>query len=173
MAYDLLYDGMKLIWSGKGSFKATSGMPGHQIPSDQCLPDRGPVPEGNYYIPLIEGSQAIDDGSGVCNLEPSWQIQSIPRGTSAGSCEPYWANWGHNRVRFEPADRATKNTCTPIKRGGFYLHDSTKGFSHGCIEIDGLFFTQLRAFIKINKKSRLKLKIKYIGGSTNGGTKAP
>lgn len=173
MAYGMIYDGVKLTWNSVGSFKATSGMPGHQIPSDQCLPDRGPVPEGNYYIPLIDGSQAADDGTGVCQLAPSWQIQTIPRGSSAGACEPYWANWGYHRVRFEPADTATKNTCLPIKRGGFYLHDSTKGFSHGCIEVEGIFFAQLRAFVNAKKQSRLYLKIKYSGASTYGNTKLP
>lgn len=173
MIYELTYDGKKLTWYGRGTFKASSGMLGYQLSKEQCLPDKGPVPEGNYYIPLIAGGPATDDGTGRCNLSPSWQIQTIPRGTIAGACEPYWANWGNNRVRFEPADIATKNACLPIKRGGFYLHDSTKGYSHGCIEIDGLFFAQLRSFIKTNKKSRLNLKIKYIGRSTYGGTKVP
>jgi len=34
------------------------------------------------------------DGTGTCNLSPSWQIQTIPRGSATGVCEPYWANWG-------------------------------------------------------------------------------
>lgn len=72
-----------------------------------------------------------------------------------------------------PQDDVTKRSCLPIKRGGFYLHDSTKGYSHGCIEVEGAFFTQLRAYIKINKEKRLKLQIKYSGGSTYGGTKIP
>lgn len=28
MLYDLIYDGQKVTWTGKGSFKATSGMLG-------------------------------------------------------------------------------------------------------------------------------------------------
>ena len=44
-----------------------------------------------------------------------------------------WANWGNNRVRFEPADVITKNKCK-TNRGEFYLHDSVKIYSHGCIE---------------------------------------
>jgi len=173
MIYQLTYDGAKLSWHGKGVYKASSGMPGYQKSTEQCLPNKGPVPEGSYYIPLIEGAAATDDGTGTCNLSPSWQIQTIPRGSAAGVCEPYWANWGNNRVRFEPADDVTKRSCLPIKRGGFYLHDSTKGYSHGCIEVEGAFFTQLRAYIKINKEKRLKLQIKYSGGSTYGGTKIP
>lgn len=172
MLYDLTYDGRKLTWTGKGSFKATSGMLGNQVPKDQCVVDVGPVPEGSYYVPLIEGTSAKDDGKGICNLAPSWRIETIPRGSAAGACEPFWANWGKNRVRFEPADVITKNKCKP-KRGGFYLHDSTKGFSHGCIEIDTTFFATLKAFVRASKKKRLHLQIKYVGGSTYGGTKTP
>ncbi len=89
---DLYYDGTKLTWKGQGSFKATSGMAGFQMPKHQCIPERGPVPEGKYYVPLIAGDFAEDDGNGICQLKPSWQIQHIPRGVKAGTCEPYWAN---------------------------------------------------------------------------------
>lgn len=166
---DMLYDGTVLNWAGKGKFKATSGMPGHQVPADQCLPEAGPVPEGLYRVPLINGTAARDDGAGICRLEPSWRVESIPRGAAAGLCEPYWANWGHNRVRIEPADTATRTKCSPA-RSGFYLHDSIKGFSHGCIEVETTFFGVLRAVMKQGTQ-RLTLRIKYSGGTTNGGTK--
>ncbi len=166
---DMLYDGTVLTWAGKGKFKATSGMPGHQTPADQCLPEAGPVPEGLYRVPLIKGTSARDDGTGVCRLEPSWRVESIPRGEVAGDCEPYWANWGYNRVRIEPADAATRTTCSPA-RSGFYLHDSTKGYSHGCIEVETTFFGVLRSAMKQGTQ-RLTLRIKYKPGATNGGTK--
>lgn len=170
---DLVYDGQVLSWKGYGSFKATSGMKGNQLPEKQCEKEIGPVPEGNYYIPLIEGDYAQDDGKGICQLKPSWQIQRIPRGPKAGSCEPFWANWGNNRVRFEPADTKTKNACRP-HRSGFYLHDSVKGYSHGCIEIEEEFFTELRKYLKTKRKNKLLLKIQYVKGRpTNGGTLKP
>ncbi|MHB8137726.1 MAG: tlde1 domain-containing protein [Smithellaceae bacterium] len=179
MSHDMLYDGQTLKWTGNGSFKATSGFrndytkENYQDPSYQCTPEKGPVPEGNYYIPVIEGKYAKDDGKGICRLNPSWHIEKIPRGEMAGPmCEPAWANWGFNRVRFVAADQATKNVCQPTMRDGFYLHDSTKGFSHGCIEVEGKFFNILRAYIKKSDDKRLKLKIQYVPGrSTNGGTK--
>ncbi len=167
---ELFYDGTTLSWTGKGKYKATSGMNGFQKPEFQCIKDRGPVPNGTYYVPLIDGGDAKDDGNGICQLAPSWQVQTIPRGAKAGACEPYWANWGKNRVRFEPSDKVTKSKCNP-KRGGFYLHDSTKGFSHGCIEVEERFFNDLRAFLKKTKKKNIKLKIQYTPGmTTNGGT---
>lgn len=145
---DLEYDGQTLVWFGFGKWKATSGLSGHQVPSDQCATDEGPVPEGNYNIRLISSGEAQDDGTNTCNLSPAWGFQTISRGAAAGSCEPYWANWGYHRIRIEPADLTTKNTCVKkgINRGGFYLHDSTKGYSHGCIETESTFFTTLRMF---------------------------
>ncbi len=116
----------------------------------------------------------MDDGTNSCNLAPAWGFQTIRRGEAAGNCESYWVNWGYHRIRIEPADIATKNACVKqsINRGGFYLHDSTKGYSHGCIETEDGFFTTLRMFIsKQYKKKHLYLKVKYAGDSTYVGTK--
>lgn len=172
MISDMEYDGQVLEWKGYGKFKATSGLPGAQQPSEQCKPDSGPVPEGMYAVFLTDRGAAADDGTNTCTLLPAKGIQSIPRGSRAGECEPYWANWGSNRARMEPADIATRSKCRPIMRGGFYLHDSTKGYTHGCIEVEGRIFPLLRNHQKITKASSLILKIAYVQGrSTNGGTK--
>lgn len=173
MKISLFYDGQFLKWNDKSlAFKATSGMPGHQMPGEQCLPDAGPVPEGVYKVFIVDQGMAQDDGRGICNIKPSWGIQTIPRGALAGECEPYWANWGTNRARMEPADEKTKKTCAPISRGGFYLHDSVKGYSHGCIEVESRLFTHLREHHKLSKAQTLILQVKYVAGrATNGGTK--
>ncbi len=173
MKIDLFYDGQFLKWNDKALvFKATSGASGHQTPVEQCLPDEGPIPEGTYKVYISNNGVAKDDGRGICNLEPSWGIQEIPSGTKAGVCARYWANWGSNRARMEAADEATKKHCSPIPRGGFYLHDSVKGYSHGCIEVDTKIFDCLRKYHSATKKKILFLQVKYIPGrSTNGGTK--
>jgi hypothetical protein len=106
----------------------------------------------------------------MCSLRASWKFESIPRGKSAGACEEYWQQWGWHRIRFEPADASTRARCSP-RRGGFYLHDSTKGFSHGCIEIDGRFFTVLADVIAGGTHKELQLRVHYVAGRiTNGGT---
>lgn len=57
-------------------------------------------------------------------------------------------------------------------RGGFYLHDSIKGYSHGCIEADTKLFVHLRKYHSITKKLTVILQVKYAPGrGTNGGTK--
>ena len=178
----LTFDGQNLRWLDKGkSYKATSGLPdGKDDPQDyrfarlSCVKDHGPVPEGSYSFStkVDAAAYAKDSGRGTCTLDPGSDIQKIPRDAAAGRCEPFWANWGENRVRLEAVDTATKHACTP-ERDGFYLHDSTKGFSHGCIEVEGRFFTDLRDYAKTSKGKRLILTIRYLHGSTYGGTKKP
>lgn len=163
----------KILWAGHGIFNASSGLPYLQNSSEMCNSNGGPLPEGYYKVFLTEMGTALDDGKGVCNLQPAWGIQSIPRGAAAGRCEPRWANWGVNRARMEPADSKTKNRCSPVMRGGFYLHDSVKGFSHGCIEVDKVIFSKLRSFHKQTKKQFLIVKVIYSkDGVTYGNTKA-
>ena len=165
-------------WPGYGDFKATSGMVGWQDPKQQCEPDRGPVPEGSFRLQLtVDKAYAQDDGSGMCDLKPASPMQYIPRGPAAGACEQFWANWGHRRVRLHPADAATRAQCNG-GRSGFYIHDSTKGYSHGCIEIEGAFFNHFIALVSSQplKKPKLwlTLSVKYTPGQpTNGGTKKP
>jgi hypothetical protein len=173
--HDMLYDGQKLQWRGHGLFKATSGARTLQDASKQCDSKGGPLPEGSYYLLLIadDGPAKVDS---TCVPEPSWHLQRIPRGDEAGQCELTLANWGRNRIRLTPADFATAHACAR-PRGGFYLHDSTKGFSHGCIEVEGRFFDALRRLITTFRTTRaahpdkLYLLVKYLPGrSTNGGT---
>ncbi|KPJ94070.1 MAG: hypothetical protein AMJ53_06030 [Gammaproteobacteria bacterium SG8_11] len=183
MAEYLEYDGHELHWRNPrdgqpaASYKTTSGLittsQDYQNTTYQCTPEMGPIPNGNYKLKLwIDPNPAQDDGTGRCALKPSWKIQTIPRGATAGSCEPFWANWGNKRVRFKPADDATRNRCSP-RRGGFYLHDSTKGFSHGCIEVEPVFFFRLSNYAGRGISNELSLKVNYVYSDTYGGTFVP
>lgn len=172
-AHDLLYDGTTLNWLGVGSFKATSGLPGHQNASEQSHKDEGPVPEGFYSFPLtfapdgklISEKGQLDYHEGIQHLPDHWDFHGKRYNNVA---------WGADRVRLtihhieDPKSRS---------RGGFYLHDSTKGYSHGCIEVQPVFFQKLRDFAKLplekrGKKKRLYLKVKYPSStaSTYGAT---
>jgi hypothetical protein len=172
MHADMEFDGQVLVWNGSGRYKATTGLPGYQWPNKQCVANGGPIPEGHYRVMIRDRGVASDDGTGFCNLKPGWGIQTIPRGTAAGNCEPFWANWGNNRVRLEPADASTRHACIH-QRSGFYLHDSTKGYSHGCIEVEGSFFTALRQHMaRARGNGYYLLKVKYVPGrTTSGGTR--
>ncbi len=85
--------------------------------------------------------------------------------------------WGNQRIRLEAVD-------VPETYGrdenSFYFHDSSKGYSHGCVEIESKFFVDLRNYIKNNKKEgtmvpSLEVQVKYEkpndpNSSTYGGT---
>lgn len=171
MVRDMVYDGQKLQWWGHGVFKASSGLNGYQMPTEECNKGSGPIPEGVYKVLLADRGMAVGDLND-CTLQAGWGIQKIPRGAQVGLCEVPWAAWGNNRARMEPADEATTAKCHPFRRSGFYLHDSTKGFSHGCIEVEGRLFPLLRSHHQITRKNTLTLKVKYVPGrSTYGGTR--
>jgi hypothetical protein len=197
MADFLTYDGQTVVWWPDGrKFKATSGLiekvpdaagrphiVDHQKPTEQCVRNAGPIPEGTYYLELqIDPRKyAVDDGTSRCNLRAAGPIQHIPRGGDptrvpkgmhAGWCEDNWANWGWRRVRLEPADTKTAKACSPT-RAGFYLHDSTKGYTHGCVEVEGAFFDRLIKFAPMAKQPRMRLTVKYTTASTYGGTHIP
>lgn len=179
MKIDMLYDGHRVIWDRHGIFKATSGFPGYQARYHQCEPERGPIPEGLYAVQVHQDPRpARDDGTDQCKLAASRWIQSIPRGDAAGVCDTVWSNWGWNRVAVNPVDRLTERACSP-RRAGFYLHDSAKGYTHGCIEIEARFFQVLRSYQQAMKHHKLPfrptllLRVTYYFETTNGGTRIP
>jgi len=172
--YDLLYDGPRLQWPGQGIFRASSGLPGRQSSVLQCDPIGGPIPEGSYFF-LLREDTTVPAPTADCHIDPSWTIQRIPSGQAAGECAPYWAAWGKNRVRLNRAGRLPPDCRVP--RDGFYLHDSGKGYTHGCIEVEPRFFEVLRHMVATmnsphgKRRDRLNLLVKYMSGqTTNGGT---
>lgn len=129
----------------------------------------GPVPVGNYHVLVTREIRPAQPRADVaCGFKPGWGLETIFRG---GPCESTFANWGNNRVRFLPADDRTRHACAS-ERDGLYLHDSTKGYSHGCIEVEVTFFYRLQIYRLVAVTSRLALRVDYKHASTNGGTAA-
>ena len=169
---DMLYNGAILEWYGFGKFRATSGLPGHQITSEQAKPDAGPISEGLYSFPLILTRDAIMIGPGKLDHRPG--VEHVP--DSLLFAGTHWGNnaWGPDRVRLmviqvdNPRNR---------HRGRFDLHDPTTGFSHGCIEVKSNFFQKLCAYIGQPPALRggrtcLYLRVKFLSpsASTDGQT---
>ena len=183
---DLLYNGTVLSWTPVGKWQATSGLELYQNSLHQFKMNHGPIPEGSYRIPLKIGGNATlvnpkRDSSGritESNLDSRSEIESLQCITDPKDHVTVllFSQWGSNRVRL--AKRSVKHVKAS-HRDGFYLHDSTKGFSHGCIEVQTAFFSSLRAFSKANPKTHyLSLEVNYgpnslsgAGVATNGGTK--
>jgi hypothetical protein len=182
----LIYSGEKITWAGFGEWPATSGMDGFQSSEHQHIVDTGPIPEGTYTLSLKIGGNATvtsftaDKTTGriaTANLDVRSEIQSLTciKNPLDKKDDPtddtvVMSNWGSNRVRLARVKLFGKNTA---HRGGFYIHDSTKGFTHGCIEVGHGFFAVLREFAKNNakKQTSLGLLVLYTDDTTRGKTK--
>jgi hypothetical protein len=57
--------------------------------------------------------------------------------------------------------------------GNFYLHDSHKGYTHGCIETETDVFWKLRLIRMTQPSIKVTVKYKSLNMSTNGGTFRP
>jgi hypothetical protein len=199
MAVSLLFDGKWLYWNAPGDtakYHASSGLvegtdrmfrigpwvyvfrEDYRCSWDQKTKDRGPIPTGTYTVATtIPKNPYATFNAASCSLNSSNSIQIIPRGgdekdkpsgSEAGMCEPYWANWGYNRAALVPH----RDMVAP-HRNGFFLHDSSKGFTHGCVETEQRFFTD--KLIPLAKKSpgaAVTLKVKYEHFRTYGDTYA-
>lgn len=171
MSEELFYQGTRLTWSGQGEYKATSGLKGHQDASEQTRADEGPIPEGTYWFPVILAGQA--KLLTPKNLDQRQGIESVPQTAYFGGIAYDLTAWGPDRVRLNVTHIDDSRAS---HRGGFYLHDSTKGYSHGCIEVQPDFFVHLRAYAKlVSRKKFLHLRVRYPSSdaSTNGQTKVP
>ena len=192
-ADSLAFNGTELICKGHGNFKATSGnvfadvktseVHDYQQAKFQDLSDRGPIPEGQYsFQAFIAAGSAfdrngrLDTRQGIEQLAPEGSNMATPTGwKKAVDASAVLADWGHNRVRLNVLHI---NHLKAQNRGGFYIHDSHKGHTHGCIEVAHAFFDQLRAYSADQKKlgkaakNTLRLIVKYPSAtaSTNGGT---
>ncbi|MBS0032142.1 tlde1 domain-containing protein [Chitinophaga sp. 22321] len=174
----LLYDGQHInLYSGsygqKGallaSYKATSGLPGHQVARESTMKDQGPLPEGKYWILLLPNPNRIakaDPRTGEILANPKGGIERLPKmfTTTTGQTLIY-PGWGNTRARLFP-DKSTRTHG----RNNFYLHDSHKGYSHGCIETEPTLFDKLLQIRKGFTKIALMVDYPSDSTTTNGGT---
>lgn len=165
----ILYDGTKLtLFEGKvndkkkkisGPYDATSGASGFQKSTKANLkkPDKGPVPEGLYKVNLRLCPTRLVRNSGV-NTVPGHGLEILDWSTIIES------GWGLWRARLDKSKVKTS-------RDNFYLHNSYKGESHGCIETETELYYDLVKY-KYQKNTFIYVKVKYKlkGGTTNGGT---
>jgi hypothetical protein len=186
------YNGQKATYYGgktgdkskpEHEYKATSGYPGHQDTSQQHQ-ELGPVPEGKYSVNLKPDpnrvAQANTDAGADHSLYSAEGIQRIPDhvdtpdgtysyGANGTSRNANGGGWGDNRARLDPAN----NTDT-AGRSNFYIHDSQKGYSHGCVETQTGLINDMKAYRATGAKS-IDVIVKYQSGTTStyGGTDKP
>ena len=107
----------------------------------QSVENAGPIPAGNYFVNLKPDPNRIvgSDSSGVTKPSPDGGIERTGYQPSPGGPTMASPDWGFHRARLQPRP----GTKSLGRHGNYYLHDSTKGYTHGCIETCGELFEQL------------------------------
>lgn len=159
----------------KDSFAATSGAPCYQNSKYQTISGKGSTPEGLYKINLSDPNQMAKVDMKNGELLHGDGIERIPESWPTINPNIYYTyqDWGKHRARLIPIDVKTNRD-----ENSFYMHDSEKGYTHGCIEIGPRFFEVLLDYIKNNTNEKnievfIEVLVNYDSKnqSTNGGTK--
>jgi uncharacterized protein RhaS with RHS repeats len=164
----LIYRGKTLDWRGdngelKGRFAATSGAPCCQNASYVNERNNGPLPVGDYRINLALSPNRLVKRKGDAT-DGGHGIERFPVGTRRHPLDDAWGTW---RARLDPYPGQK------LKRGNFYLHDSGKGYSSGCIEVTREQGRKLLELLKnYSDNGSITLYVRYAstGTSTNGST---
>ncbi len=170
----ILYNGTELIWIRDGSefkrFPATSGHVGFQNSKFQDKKDDGPLPEGSYTINLSLNPNRKVKFSKEGDVLKGDGIQKIPSTRTADDGFEYsYEDWGTMRARLN-ADPAFVKA---YGRDDFYIHNSHKGYSSGCIEsgYNNLFFNMLIDYGKSHPSISVIVDYPNLNSSTYGNTK--
>lgn len=192
----ILSTGNRIYWySGKTgdksnllqTFKATSGYKGPDIYGKQWdlqnskyqkIKNGGPTSEGKYHINLKPDPDRVaiaDTKTGEIMKNKDGGIEKLPsfveNPNKPGSGWTY-SEWGRNRAALV-SDNVTGASNTERDNNSFYLHDSEKGYTHGCTEVQTELFDKLKEYRNAgNDKIDVVVKYPSKDHNTNGGTKA-
>ena len=192
----LLVTGNAVCWYGGeagdkknliDTYKATSGYKGPdangimwnlQKAKYQNIRNGGPTPEGKYHINLEPDPERVaqaDLNTGDLLRDPNGGIEKIPDFVENPNKEGYgwsYTEWGQHRAHLTP-DKVTGAKNSERDNYSYYLHDSQKGYTHGCTEVETKLFDKLNEY-RNNGNTRIDVIINYGNNqnhSTNGGTK--
>lgn len=129
-------------------YDAVSGAMRFQNSKYTYLKNKGPIPAGEYTMDLSIDPNRLAKMDKAGNLYSGQGIERIPQGFLDSN------PWGNYRVRLNPSSGTITHGRT-----NFYIHDSHKGFTRGCIETETAFFIKLLEYRK--NSSKLTLYVKY------------
>ena len=163
------------------TYKATSGLNNAttttgatincQYAKYQNVRNGGPTPEGHYYINLKPDPNKIanvDPKTGQLLRSPDGGIEKVPNYYQREDglyCT--YSEWGEHRAKLEPV---SVTGASNRDNNSFYMHDSEKGFTHGCIEIEKQFFNDLMEYGDDHSKIDVIIEYPSPDHNTNGGT---
>jgi len=125
---------------------ARSGKEGYQSPAYQSKKDKGPIPEGEWYVRQDRYQRKPPIGA-------NW-IEDL-KNTLGGGLWPGGENaWGKNRIWLIP-----KRVKITYGRSGFSIHGGETMGSAGCIDLSSSMPLFILKFLSYG--SNLVLKVKY------------
>ena len=185
----ILAQGNKTIWyAGKygdrseilHEYKSTSGYANEFYGEDfrnskyQHIPNLGPTVEGKYQLKLGDGSIKKAKTHKGALIRANDGIESLTEIDSVDN-DAILQSWGEKRIRMQKVDvkQPVDNESGEISErdlDSFYFHDSKKGHTSGCHEIESQFFDDLQEHSKKGNK-KIEVKVEYKANqSTYGGT---
>ncbi len=126
----------------------------------QYVKNGGPTVEGKYRINLLpDPSRVAKESQGILERNKEGGIEQIPEG--------YTQAWGNERVRLQPLSVKQPVDENGVNRNrdinSFYFHDSKKGGTSGCTEVESDFFTVLKEYRDAGNKY-IDVKVEYPNG---------
>ncbi len=192
----LLVTGNAVCWYGGeagdkrnliDTYKATSGYRGPdangktwnlQKAKYQNVRNGGPTPEGKYHVNLEPNPERVakaDINTGDLLRDPNGGIERIPDFVENPNKQGYgwtYTEWGKHRAYLAP-DKVTGAKNSERDNYSYYLHDSQKGYTHGCTEVETELFDRLNEY-RNSGNTKIDVIVNYGNNqnhSTNGGTK--
>ena len=178
------YFGQEVIWyqgaPGDEShpidhFRATSGLPGHQTTSksDQRFYDPNDqggrlIPAGRYAINLIPDPNRVAqvDKSTGDFIRMELLAAELNKSRRRLLCQTVMYTPMKIGVLFVPVLISTLGRI--LKVGvAFTFHDSSKGYTHGCVETEGRLFWQYLLPYRSGHPN-IEFRVNYVGTSTGG-----
>ena len=131
----------------------------------QNIPDKGPTPEGEYFIKLTPSPDRIAKASpknGELLRSKQGGIEKIPQQFTTEDGTTYeYTGWGNMRALLQPySGKVTGAEHSERDNYSYYIHDSQKCYTHGCTEVESKFFDQLKAYRDAGNK-KIDIIIEY------------
>jgi hypothetical protein len=134
-------------------------------PSDQVSKD-DPVPNGQFSINLnLDPSRTAAAYRDSGDQYADHGIQNIPREiVRSNGRRIHYPGWGTWRMRLDPKRGETYGGSN------FYLHNSHKGFTHGCIESCSILLDDILKY-RAKGNPSIDVIVRYTAPKTRGRTK--
>ena len=169
-----------MVYNATSGYKDEDQNIDFQSAGYQSFENMGPTPEGIYHINLKPDSsrhaKIYQKSNGsmdyIKSRDGGIEQLSYDAVDEQGQMMHYYSpSWGNQRAALTP-DKVTGATNSQRKNDSYYFHDSQKGYTHGCVEVESGLFNMLVLYREAGNNS-ISVQIQYPDSKhkTNGGTK--